>query len=139
MPDITASVGSTWQFGQNLAGCRAPLDLDVSDDYLLFDNQVEADYTQEVRALGRDARMGVTSSRTVRLCHARLYVIGLRDLLLQANGHLRVGDVRAEVSVKELDGLVPGTGDKLVSSGTYFVFGADYDHTAQMYIVWCRK
>lgn len=141
MADLPKSAGSSWTFRQNLANCPSPaVDLDVSDDYLIFDNQVEVDYTQETRELGRDGKMGVTSQRTVHCCHARLYVLNFRDLLAEATGHLKVGDTRVELSVKELDGLIPQTGDRLVApSGTYRVFGVDYDHTAQMQIVWCRK
>lgn len=141
MADLPKSAGSTWKFAQNLANCPEPVvDLDVSDDYLIFDNQVEVDYTQEERELGRDGKVGVTALRTVHLCHVRIYVLNFRDLLSEAAGHLKVGDVRAELSIKELDGVTPKTGDKLIApSGTYNVFAVDYDHTAQMQIVWCRK
>lgn len=141
MTDLPKSAGSTWKFAQNLANCPSPaVDLDVSKDYLIFDNQVEVDYTQETRELGRDGKMAVTSSRTVHICHARMYEINFRDLLSEAAGHLKVGDVRVELSIEELDGLTPQTGDKLVTpTGTYNVFALDHDHTAQMQIVWCRK
>ena len=141
MPDVTKSLGSNWTFTHNLVNCQGPaVDLDVSDDYLIFDNQVAVDYTQQTRSLGTDGKMSVSASRTVHLCHVRLHILNFRDLLAEAAGHLNVGDARAELSIKELNGITPTIGDKLVApSGTFFVFAVDYDHTAQMQIVWCRK
>src|SRR5678810_516467 len=141
MPDITQSLGHTLAFNQNLVVCDAVDLLDFSDDYLVFDTQVDATLTQVGNAvLGRDGRVSNEDVRTVQLCHVGRYQLNFRDLLSEASGHLKVGDIRAEVSEKELDGVVPKSGDKLVfPEGTYFVFAVDWDAMTLMYILWCRK
>lgn len=141
MPDLPVTLANTLIFGQNLVGCQDPaVDLDVSDDYLLFDNQIEVTYKQETRSLGRDGKVAVTGLQVITICHARLYTLDYRDLLSEAAGHLKVGDARVELSIKELAGITPQTGDRLTApSGVYQVFAVDFDHTAQMHIVWCRK
>ena len=138
MADVPKSTSQGLVFRQNLAGCQEPVvDLDVTADFLIFDNQVEVTYSQPTRALQRDGRVDVETTQ-VQLCHVRMHVIGYRDLLNGSN-HLKVGDVRAELQVSELGGLVPATGDKVVQgTKVFYVFGIDYDHTAQMYIAWCR-
>lgn len=142
MPDINASLESTWIFGDSLVACRDPaVTLDLSDDYLIFDNQVEATYRQEgTRTLGRDGKITSGNVRTVHLCHVGRYKVTFRDLLSEASGHLKVGDIRAELSLKELDGLAPQTGDKItLPDGDYNVFAVDWDNMVSMYIVWCRR
>lgn len=142
MPDILVSCENTLAFHQNLVVCNDPaVELDLSDDYLIFDNQADAEYTQEgTRELGRDGRVNPSNARVVHLCHVGRYKLTFRDLLSEASGHLKVGDIRAELSQKELDGITPQTGDKLVlPEGTYFVFAVDWDAMTKMYIVWCRK
>jgi len=142
LPDIAVSCENTLVFRQNLSVCRDPaVSLDLSDDYLIFDHQTEVEYTQEgTRDLQRDGRVIPSNSKTVHLCHVGRYKLTFRDLLSESSGHLKVGDIRAEISQKELDGLIPATGDKLVfPEGTYFAFAVDWDKMTLMYIVWCRK
>lgn len=142
MPDLPVSCTSTLIFGQNLAACRDPaVTLDFTEDYKIFDHQVEAEYTQEgTRTLQRDGKVIPSNTRTVHLCRVGRYKVTFRDLLSEASGHLKVGDIRAEISQQELDGLVPRTGDLLnLEDGGYRVFAVDWDAMTHIYIVWCRK
>jgi hypothetical protein len=137
--DYTKNIGHTISFTSDLAVCREPVStLDVSDDYLMFDNPEEATFTRYTKDLGRDGKMN-TGSTVIHLCHVGRYVINYRDLLDNANGHLKVGDIRAEVSVKELT-VEPLIGDELkFSDKTYHVLGIDKDPLTRMYILWCRE
>jgi hypothetical protein len=140
MSDYTKPLGHTISFFSDLAVCREPvMTLDVSDDYLMFDNPEEGTFTQFTKGLGRDAKMN-TQETNVHLCHVGRYVINARDLLQEGNAHLKVGDIRAEVSIKELANLVPKVGDRLtLFDGSFNVLGQDFDSLTRMYILWCRK
>jgi len=139
MSDYTKNLGHTINFASNLLVCREPaMFMDVSDDYLMFDNPEEAVFSRYTKDLGRDGKMN-TASTVVRLCHVGRYVINYRDLLDNANGHLKVGDIRAEVSIKELQ-IEPLIGDELkFSDKTYHVLGIDRDPMSKMWILWCRE
>lgn len=142
MPDFTHAIEQTLVFFQNLLVCKdQEVQPDFSDDYLIFDHTVEATYTSVgSQTLGRDGRVQDAQVRTAQLCRVGRYVLNFRDLLSEASGHLRVGDVRLEISQKELDGIVPKPGDKVVlPEGTYHAFAVDWDPITKMYIVWCRK
>lgn len=138
--DYVKPLGHTLNFFSDLAVCREPVvTLDVSDDYLMFDNPEEATFTQFTKDLGRDGKVN-TQETSVHLCHTGRYVINARDLLQEGNAHLEVGDIRAEVSIKELAGLVPKPGDRLkFADATYNVLAQDYDQLTHMYILWCRE
>lgn len=141
MANYTQNLGNTINFTSALVVCDPPgqLLLDFGDDYLIFDTQVSVDYTQPSRELGRDGKVN-ESGPTVHLCHVGRYVINTRDLLNGSNGHLKVGDIRAEISDRELSPLKPKLGDKLnFSDGAYYALATDYDPMTKMHIVWCRK
>jgi hypothetical protein len=140
MPDYTKNLGHTINFSSDLAVCREPvLTLDVSDDYLMFDNPEEATFVQFTNDLGRDGKVNTQETR-VHLCHTGRYVINARDLLQDGNAHLEVGDIRAEVSMKELNGLTPKPGDRIMfADANYSVLGQDKDPLTHMFILWCRE
>lgn len=129
----------TLNFFSNLAVCREPaMTLDVSDDFLMFDNPEEATFTRYTKQLNDAGKMD-TQSTKVHLCHVGRYVLNFRDLLDVANAHLKVGDIRAEVSMKELQ-VEPLIGDELkFADKTYHVLGIDKDPMSHMYILWCRE
>jgi len=137
--DYTKDLTGSIDFTSNLAVCREPaMFMDVSNDYLMFDNPEEAMFTRYTKTLGRDGKMNTTEQK-VSLCHVGRYVINFRDLLDVANGHLKVGDIRAEVSIKEMQ-IEPKIGDELkFSDKTYHVLGIDRDPMSYMYILWCRE
>ncbi len=139
MANFTKPIAHTISFTSNLLVCREPaMFMDVSNDYLMFDNPEEATFTRYTKVTGRDGKVD-TQSSVVKLCHVGRYVINFRDLLDNANGHLKVGDIRAEVSMKELQ-IEPLIGDELkFSDATYHVLGIDRDPMSRMYILWCRQ
>lgn len=139
--DIPQSLTQTLVFYSNLQVCRSPkADFDADQDYLIFDNQQEADYHSFGRRdTGRDGKVNEALAKTVHLCHVGWYKLTFRDLLAEAAGHLNVGDIRAEISTHELDGIEPKVGDELRTGGKVFkVFAVDFDVISSIYIVWSR-
>lgn len=137
----SSDLSSTWRFAQNLAKERSPtVGLDASQDYLIFDNPVTVRYAQEgSQVLQRDGRVAAQRTEVV-VNHAGRYRFTERDLLADAAGHLKVGDLRVELPKDELDGLAPASGDRATfDDGAYVVLAVDYDELTHMYIAWCRK